>query len=450
MNVAGQSKLKPVEAKPEGFGKVFALLFGLLLGLALVKFGNVVVMEKFVTVPANIYELIFNGWPLVWGYWMLAGVTVVGLMVARWRVRVPKVVVFLPLAWLVWQVVAATRTVDGELTKATVIHFATCAICFYLGLFSLSQVGRNCWFWVGIIGGFVWVLIVGFQQHFGGLEETRRYFFTYIYPTETTLPPDFLKKISSNRIFSTLFYPNALAGVILLLLPPVLAVIWSMKERLTVGARVLLMGIIGVGAVGCLYWSGSKGGWLIAMAMVLVATLMLQLKRQWKVMVIGAVLVVGLTGFALKYYGFFKKGATSVTARGDYWRAAVQTVGQNPVFGTGPGTFAKAYEKVKKPESEMARLTHNDYLQQASDSGVMGALLYISFVGSGLFFAFRRNFIQVDVVKAGVWLGLLGWAIQGLAEFGLYIPAIAWSAFGLLGWLLGTARNGIDSEAKER
>jgi hypothetical protein len=42
-----------------------------------------------------------------------------------------------------------------------------------------------------------------------------------------------------------------------------------------------------------------------------------------------------------------------------------------------------------------------------------------------------------------VWLGLVGWALQSFIEFGLYIPAVAWVAFGLLGWLLGQTGNGI-------
>jgi hypothetical protein len=35
-----------------------------------------------------------------------------------------------------------------------------------------------------------------------------------------------------------------------------------------------------------------------------------------------------------------------------------------------------------------------------------------------------------------VFIGLLGWFTHGLAEFGLYIPASAWTAFTLAGALL--------------
>jgi len=42
-------------------------------------------------------------------------------------------------------------------------------------------------------------------------------------------------------------------------------------------------------------------------------------------------------------------------------------------------------------------------------------------------------------LRFALWLGLLGWALQGLVEFGLYIPALAWPAFTFLGLLLSSA-----------
>jgi hypothetical protein len=41
------------------------------------------------------------------------------------------------------------------------------------------------------------------------------------------------------------------------------------------------------------------------------------------------------------------------------------------------------------------------------------------------------------LLTAAIWLGVLGWSLQSLVEFGLYIPALAWPAFAFLGWLLG-------------
>ena len=159
-----------------------------------------------------------------------------------------------------------------------------------------------------------------------------------------------------------------------------------------------------------------------------------------------------MAGFFWRYSAFFQKGATSVSARFDYWRAALQTVKASPLFGTGPGTFALAYERTKRPESEMSRLVHNDYLEQASDSGVVGFLTYSGFIVGALAWSLKRAKPMLDKAELelprtaeppdpwlafAVWLGLLGWAMQSLLEFGLYIPALAWPAFAMLGWLVG-------------
>jgi O-antigen ligase len=298
-----------------------------------------------------------------------------------------------------------------------------------------------------VLAGFALVLVVGFEQHFGGLAASQKYWFLYVYPTLKEVPPDFLKKMSSERIFGTLFYPNTLAGVILLLLPVTLALLSNLREQFTPSARGFLIVAAGGSALACLVWSGSKGGWLLMLAVGVVAAMYLPWRRQWKIALVVGVVVLGLAGFSLRYFGYFKKGATSVSARFDYWRAAAQTVKDKPVFGTGPGTFAKAYGDRKRPEAEMAKLTHNDYLEQASDSGLVGCVAYTGWVIGALIYIWRKGGLAEDRVRLAVWLGLLGWAMQSFREFGLYIPAIAWVAFALLGWLVGQTREDVKATA---
>ena len=73
-----------------------------------------------------------------------------------------------------WQCLAATQTVDADLSRATLKHFTACVVCFYLGLFCLNRnQGGGVFLWP-IASAFVAMLVVGFGQHFGGLEETRR------------------------------------------------------------------------------------------------------------------------------------------------------------------------------------------------------------------------------------------------------------------------------------
>ncbi len=421
----------------------FAGLFGAFLGLSLLKFGNPPILERWVTTPEGFWGYLLGyPWPIGWAYGLLAVVTVVGIVVARWRATVPWWLVVLPLVWLGWQFVASARSVDAQLSNPVLKHFVACVVCFYLGYFSLSR-ARRCWpFWLLLLAGFALVLAAGWEQQFGGLKETRRYFFLYLYPQLKEVPPEYLKKISSNRIFATLFYPNTLAGVLLLLLPATLAALWQLRELLTAPARWFLMGLVGIAALGCLFWSGSKGGWLLMLLLGLIALLRVPFNRRLKIALVAVVLVAGLTGFFLRYAGFFQKGATSVSARFDYWRAAALTAKERPLLGTGPGTFAIAYQKIKRPESEMARLVHNDYLEQASDSGLVGFVAYSVFIVCALIWGFPKWGRTSAGEPKGwltftVWLGVLGWSLQGLDEFGLYIPALAWPAFAFLGWLLG-------------
>ncbi len=442
---------------------LFGALFGAFLGLSMLKFGNPAIMERWVSAPSDVYEFILLGpWPMSWAYFLLGIIVLASIPVLRWEIPERRWLIFLPLVWCCWQLVAAVGTRDPYLTGHTVKHFIATVFCFYLGFFGLSGVRRSGGFWLALISCFLLVLAAGWSQHFGGLDQTRRYFFLYVYPQMKEVPPEYMKKMASNRIFGTLFYPNTLAGVIILLLPPILVVLWNMRRWMTGPARGFLVGGAGVGALSCLYWSGSKGGWLLMLLLALLAMLRTPFSRKLKSLTVAMVLLAGIAGFTVKYRAFFEKGATSVVARFDYWRAALVISRSHPWVGTGPGTFGAAYQDVRDPRSEPARLVHNDYLQQLSDSGVMGGLTYTGFVAAALVCCFPRNSSRRgkmaapgDVVEMhseaekaeeryrfGVWLGLFGWFVQGLFEFSLYVPGSAWVAFALLGYLLaGSCEN---------
>ena len=417
------------------WGRYWAGALGGFLGLALLKFGNPVILDRKIVAPKEGIEFILLAWPVAWGYGLLAVVALLSIPIWRWRNHAPKWALALPLVWLAWQGLSAIGSVDFPLSKLTLLHFASCAVCFYLGLFALAQVDQMGWFWTGLAAGFVAVVAVGWEQHFGGLEETRRFF--YELPNWRDYPPEFLKKISSNRIYATLFYPNTLAGVLILLLPMVMAVIWETADRGSAWLRAVLVGVVGVAALGCLYWSGSKAGWLIMLAMGLAIFLRLPVRRSFRMAAVALVLAGGLAGFFARYAGYFERGATSVSARFDYWRAAGQLTKEHPLLGSGPGTFSIGYKRLKPPEAEMARLAHNDYLEQAADSGIPGAALYFALIVGSLAALYPRP-AGNRWLPFCCWLGVAGLAAQSVVEFPIYIPALAWPMFLFLGWLWGS------------
>lgn len=433
----------PTEPAASGIEKIFAFVFGSFLGLALLKFATPSVMDRFVTAPTSGIEWLIFVWPLKTAYPLAGIVLLCGLAAARWKRIAPRWLMLLPAAWLMWQLVAGSQSLDFSLTQGVLVHFTVCLICFYLGAASLSHRGVIPFFVWPLTCAYAVMLYVGLNQHFGGLEESRKYFWTYIYPALPNVPPEYLGKMKSNRIFSTVFYPNAFAGALLLLLPPLLVWIWQAKQRFTVGARSLLCGLLATCSAACLFWTGSKGGWLLALLMGFTALLHQQFSRSLKWALIGILLFTGGAGFYWKNRAYMERGATSVVARFDYWRAAWQTATAKPLFGSGPGTFAIAYQAVKKPESEMARLTHNDYLQQASDSGFPGLVLYTAFIGGMLCISYRRLDWHKSPMICAIWLGISAWTAQSAIEFTLYVPALAWTAFGLMGWLLGSTQETI-------
>ena len=454
---------------------IFSCLAGAWLGLSLLKFGNPVILEGAIEAPKSVADWLHQSWPVRGGYALLVLVLVAGLKVARFGMKSPSPIIWLPLAWLAWQLVSATRSVNPVLTTATLPHFVACVVGFYTGYFALSQVRRLGLFWLGLLMGFALVLMGGFSQHYGGLESTRQFVeenernhwrglpFEELQTLERNhilvktadgyaTHPEVIRKLEGKRISSTLVYPNTLAGVILLFLPLSLVVFWERCGGLPRLLREVLVGLLGYMGLACLYWSGSKAGWLIALLMGAVLFFKIPLKRRTQMLLMGAFLGLGLTAFFLRYEKYFQAGATSSSARMDYWQAAYRTVWTYPVLGSGPGTFMTQYLKLKLPQSEMTRLAHNDYLQQASDSGLVGFTFFFAMISGSLIVLYRKSFAGNSWLSSGVWLGVFGWALQSMVDFGLYIPALAWPVFVFIGWLWGlvASNNRIDTQIDSR
>ena len=466
--------------------RVFLILTGVWLFTALFLFGNPVILDylhppKSVILggesPSNVLR--YLGILAVLGLACVLGFSRLAKPKLRLPAGVPKWLAWLPAAWLGWQLLSFLQTENQAMSQATVIHFASCLAAFYLGLFVLGRMRQAKLALWGAALGLMLNLDDARIEKFGGLEQTRNNIIEQIESGELdpatlpakardagktvppeiekqidTLPPgtaakvrqlpiELVKRMYSTRLYGRMFYPNALAGLILLLLPVSLALLLG-QGRWRMPRAAIAFGLAAVG-LACLYWSGSKAGWLIAIALLGAWFLHLPVPKKLKLGLACAAMMLGLAGFAVKYADYFDRGATSVGARFGYWRAAAQTAMEKPLLGTGPGTFQLAYKRHRAPGAEPTRLTHNDYLQQASDSGWPGFALYAAFIGGAAWVLARRRLD--DPLLIAVRLGLLAWALQGFVEFGLYIPALAWPAWLMLGWLLASPTNQFDKSA---
>lgn len=443
----------------------FALALGLFLGLALLKFGNPVILDGRIIAPASVLEAlsVTQPWPTRWGNWLMLALAAVGAVIGiaqRNRGVLGRWLTLLPVGWFAWQCLSATQTVDGELTATTLLHFVAVLAAFFLGALIVPTKRGLSLLLVGLLAALAFCLVravnqrlVEFPQDRVTLVEGERTGWTN-FPPEVLLQmkseslvlttngvdianPIIVAKLTKGRVHGTLVYPNALAGILLLLGPVALVLAGRGTTALRPLTRWSVVGItvflIGAG----LFWTGSKSGWLIALGAGGLWLLRLPWAPRLKAVAVVAVLAGGLVVFGVRFRSYFAAGATSVGARFDYWRAAVQTTGERPVLGTGPGTFQRPYARLKAPDSEMARLTHNDYLEQFSDSGIPGGVLFLAWIGMLLFTLGRRVWTAgTDPLNFALFVGLVGWFAQGFTEFGLYIPALAWTAFTLAGTLL--------------
>jgi 3-dehydroquinate dehydratase-2 len=195
--------------------------------------------------------------------------------------------------------------------------------------------------------------------------------------------PAILAKFAKGRVNGTLVYPNALAGRFCCCFP------FRLRGRSTTHAGC---GRPSAPRHHADTFSGRRGIFLDGLKTWLAHRHCRRRDFFVPVRMAGPVQMAGFdNGFAprpgnfriIRFHNYFAGGATSVGARFDYWRAAAQTTIAHPLLGTGPGTFQRPYAKLKSPDAEMARLTHNDYLEQFSDSGIAGGIFYAAWIVTG-------------------------------------------------------------------
>jgi O-antigen ligase len=367
----------------------------------------------------------------------------------------------LPLLWLGWQIVSATQTVDADLTAATLWQFAGCIACYFLGALVFGNERTLRWLLVGVLAAFTFCLVRAVDQRLVEFPQSRQMLVEgeitgwTNFPPETLLEmkrenviittngvdvanPAILTKFAKGRVNGTLVYPNALAGIILLLFPISLVLAFNSAKRLRPAIRAIVITLTLFLGGSAFFWTGSKLGWLIAIALGGLWMFRLQWSARLKWIALAVVMILGFGIFVVRFHNYFAAGATSTGARFDYWRAAAQITLKHPLFGTGPGTFQRPYAQIKSPEAEMARLTHNDYLEQFSDSGILGGIIYTAWIITCVATVGRPTWKAGtgSSVAFAIFAGLLAWFAQGFGEFELYIPALAWVAFVFLGYLI--------------
>jgi len=116
--------------------------------------------------------------------------------------------------------------------------------------------------------------------------------------------------------------------------------------------------------------------------------------------------------------------------RDDVAKYVLKQFRERPLTGFGAGTFATSFQKYPGPEiGKDFDHAHNDYLQFATEFGLIGALPLAYFTLLSFFHALRALWNQKSRYRSGIGFGaamaILALMIHSIADFNLQIPANA-------------------------
>jgi len=248
--------------------------------------------------------------------------------------------------------------------------------------------------------------------------------------------------------------PNSLAGLLELMIPAGLVLLWSRAVSL---AGKIMSGWLALVWLGALVLTTSRGGWLALTLALALGPLLRGSGWRKKLAGAGAVLVLAALAVTALYHfseqahariGPFLTGEFEAS-RPILWRASLQLWQAHPGLGSGAASYNVLFEQYRpKGFHDEPQWTHNDYLNTLSDYGAAGFALWFAAGAAVLGLGWRavrqarRASVRRDDLfglwrwKFGLWLGLLAYALHLTVDFHTKIPALAFAAAVAAGLLL--------------
>ncbi len=354
----------------------------------------------------------------------------------RTPLDVPLITFFLCLT------VSALQSVNSALSLNHTYEFMSCVLLYFIITNNIKTRRERRAVILALYLSVTLVCLYGIYQYFWGLDNARRivslnHFGEY--------PPEFIARLATEKAFSTFVYPPALAGFLVLVMPLSLSLCLGGRNRTgktrfsqlfwvpaSVGMTLLILS--------CLTLTFSKAGWLSALlSMVVFAYVWFAvIKRRKKTIVISALLIPIVIFVLLLVSGCLPKVtlsgfASSFSVRLGYWKAVPSMVKDHPFLGSGPATFGTIYPAHRPLLAHETQMAHNNYLQVLVETGIAGFLaflwLWARFLKRGIkLIKYHRQ----KVLVLGCFAGIVGFLIQSLVDFGLYIPGITMTMFLLM------------------
>jgi O-antigen ligase len=404
----------------------------------------------------------------------------VGCAGGAWRLRAPADGgALLYLLVLVALSLAAPRR---WLARGVLLQAIACTAAYLVAANAAVSRRARLLLCAAFMTGTLAVSLYGLYQHFQGLAETRAAFAA---AGGALADPEsaFAVRLRSGAVFSTFFYPNALAGFLVVAIPfaasipllrredasrvasagclgllaaataawaflpglrgkPLLfAGLFLAASALAAGVRVaelragrVLRGLLLLPPAALAVWTlaltASEGAWLSLAAACVLGPLLLSTR-----LIAAAALLLALAVLfaALLLTGTLPDGlARSLDVRMDYWRAAAAIWRGYPLAGMGPGTFAGAYPAFRSPGSEEGRMAHSAYLGLAAETGAAGLAAFLAMAGLWLV-ALRARAREGEPLAAAAFVAVCAFLLHNAGDVGLTVPGTTFALWYLAG-----------------
>jgi len=235
---------------------------------------------------------------------------------------------------------------------------------------------------------------------------------------------------------------NPFAGFLLLTIPLAAYCVWESRSRQW---ERLVWPVVLIIEVAAFILTKSRAGWIVAFIVLLAFGFMSLSKTRFASFpriagwIVSVFVVISISAFVLKPAGLvehfgsiFNSLDYSVQGRLTYWEGGLAIFRDNPVFGTGPGTFANAYTRYQPDFIYYSTDPHSYVIRVLSGQGIVGAvfLATLLILFAGLFSRWRAN--DSTGLATVCALSAAGCALHSGLDFDLTYAPNAWILMAIL------------------
>ena len=256
------------------------------------------------------------------------------------------------------------------------------------------------------------------------------------------------------RAQSVFITPNTFAGYLILILPLLGGLYFTVKNKKTKNILFFLNLLFYTAILA----TGSRGGWigLLAGGIFFYYLMMREGLLKWdsfsKKILLSFIVVTIFFFLPMDFnkdtYSRSEELLTpyasgSMLDRVRYWDSTKQIIKEHPIRGNGFWTFYTVYPKYKSHElkKSVQFFSHNDYLQFWSEIGIFGLtaflLIVYLYLKEGVYVLRKKGLSDIEKGSLiGSMAGSLAVLIHSLGDFNLYVSAIVLIFWGYIGYVL--------------